>query len=795
MKIKKISCTQFAGVRDRDVTFTDGINVIYGKNETGKSTLVNLLSRTLFQKSQLNGKSDKDFFELYFPSATKDSGIAGDFADGNVTFEVGGTAYTLSKEWGPGSRCSLSTPDGVIRDQGRIDEILRQILLYGEGVYSDMLFPSQRNINSSLQTILDISKKGGAKGTEKTDVRKELTDAISQAFAESDGISVDTIERAIEVKIQEIAGKHWDFDMEAPDRHTGRWSKDVGEILKAYYELEDARAVLEEISRLENEADRAEKDYTDKEAAVQKAEEAYHNFSIFANRLVHKKIISSIDEDLKETAKIRSNWPKLAEELQRAKELRTEKANREIQDQYEAAREINGKIAEIDSYISQNPCPGSADIARVKKAQEKVMALENRLHAINLNAAIHLLNDHRVEIVSLHTGEALQPHDGAVSIVEPVRITIPGAAEIVLSPANVDVEEVEREIGEQKKIIAEIFSKFKVETPDALENLAKKIDDAKRDADSVDRRLSMLLNGIPFDKLEEKAKAITVFVRSKEDIESGIIEACGSSDIEKFITARETILNGYMERYGSIQELEAMAGGKKKELEKAKESIRNDKDIPEEYLYITDPDTYLKKLKTDLENKRRLREDALTAKTAAASRLESYKERISDDPAEDARQAERAFHEQKALLSHWRHIEEVFRCQKEKIHGDPMQGIADSFARYLDIISGGRVSSEFPEAGKLNMSIYSGNKLLDYGKLSEGTKETVSLAFRLAVLDHLFPEGGGIIVFDDPFTDMDVDRAIQACGLLRECADRHQVIFLTCREEYMDMLGGNHIQI
>lgn len=93
------------------------------------------------------------------------------------------------------------------------------------------------------------------------------------------------------------------------------------------------------------------------------------------------------------------------------------------------------------------------------------------------------------------------------------------------------------------------------------------------------------------------------------------------------------------------------------------------------------------------------------------------------------------------------------------------------------------------------MSIYSENRLLDYGKLSEGTKETVSLAFRLAVLDHLFPEGGGVIVFDDPLTDMDADRAAQSCELIRECAKQHQVIFLTCREEYLDMLSGRVVKI
>lgn len=51
MKIKNLSCTQFAGVRDRTISFSDGINVVYGKNESGKSTMANLIARTLFQKA------------------------------------------------------------------------------------------------------------------------------------------------------------------------------------------------------------------------------------------------------------------------------------------------------------------------------------------------------------------------------------------------------------------------------------------------------------------------------------------------------------------------------------------------------------------------------------------------------------------------------------------------------------------------------------------------------------------------------------------------------------------------
>ncbi len=788
MKITNISCTQFAGVRDRNVSLADGINVIYGKNESGKSTLVNLLSRTLFQNARLDRRSDKDFFELYFPGAKKGSNITGDFADGKITFETENGTYTLSKEWGSDSRCTLSTPDGVIRDQGRIDEILKEALLYGEGVYSDMLFSSQRNTDVSLQTILDASKK--------TDAKQEIVDAVSQAFSESDGISVDAIEQAIMAKIDEIAGKHWDFDREEPVRKAGRWSNGLGEILKAYYALEDAKAVLEEISRLESEADRAAGDYTDKDNAARIAEEAYNKFNTFASRLAvqseRKKAIDRIDKELLKIAEVLANWPKLTEDLEKAKALQTEKASRDLLDKYEAAKAIHAELTELKKYIPPYQ-PTDDEIMQVKTAQRGISSLENKLCGMNITAAINMLGGNNVEITSVRTGETVNITEGLASITEAVKISVPGVMEMQLSPADVDVSAIEEKLAEQQEIVDKILSKYKVETLAELEQLAKTINDTKSKIETANSRLEMLLGSTTYKELETAATAITASVRTKDEIDGDVLSVCGSNDIARFITAKETIVDGYVFEHVSINDLKAKAFDLEVELKKAKDSVSGAEGIPAEYLSITDPDAHLESLQNDLKFKQSLRETALTSKTAAASKLESYKETISGDPMADVEKAGRIFDEQKALLNHWLHIADVFKAQKENIHDNPMQDIADRFTHYLSIISSGKISSEFPEADKLNMNIYSDNRLLDYGKLSEGTKETVSLAFRLAVLDHLFSDGGGVIVFDDPFTDMDADRTAQSCELIKECAKQHQVIFLTCREGYLDMLGGNKI--
>ena len=64
---------------------------------------------------------------------------------------------------------------------------------------------------------------------------------------------------------------------------------------------------------------------------------------------------------------------------------------------------------------------------------------------------------------------------------------------------------------------------------------------------------------------------------------------------------------------------------------------------------------------------------------------------------------------------------------------------------------------ELPDTNRLDMKIYSSNRHIDFDKFSEETKETVSLASRL----------------------------------VKETAERHQIIFLTCREEYAYLLVGN----
>lgn len=789
MKFKNISCTQFAGIRDTDISFRDGINIIYGKNESGKSTLVNLISRTLFQNVKLDGRSNKDFLDLYFPSAMKNGGAVGDFIDGKLSFEAEDGTYTLSKEWGADARCTLSAPNGVIRSQQQIDEILHKALVYGEGVYSDMLFPSQRNADASLQTLLDASKK--------TDAKQEISDAVTMAFAESGGVSIDAIGQAIENKIREIEGLHWDCEKSVPVKRSGRWARDLGEILKAYYDYLDAQTVLDNIADLEARADSAVAEYNGHNDAFCRAETEFEVFGKYAKRLTaeseRREKIAGLNAEIKKYSEVLVEWPELEKSLESAKKLCAEKTNRIIFDKYSAAKRLADGINEYQSRLDGVKCPSDEEILTVRNEQRRYSVLENKLCGMNITAKLNMLNGHNAVIKSIRTGEVLNL-DESMTIDEAVSITVPNVMEISLSPADTDTEEIKKQLDASKAAIDEVYGKYDVNSVEEMESRSREYRAAYDKIENAKNRLSVLLDGTTLDELSAQAEGITD-IRETQDIDSDILKLCGNMDITRFIAQRETQISLYEREYVSRETLKNNILSKTDTLNKEKETDKEAEGIPEEYLNLVNPDAHLAMLKNEVDGARKLREDALSEKAAALGRLEAYREGLDGDPAERVHRAERKFKEQEELLKHWKHIETVFRQKKDELSDNPMQDIAEQFASYLMQISGGRVSSEFTEQDKLSMNIYTSDRLLDYGKLSEGTKETVFLAFRLAALDHLFPSGGGVIVLDDPFTDMDPERTARSCELLKEFAKRHQVIFLTCKEEYASMLGGNEIRV
>jgi uncharacterized protein YhaN len=81
------------------------------------------------------------------------------------------------------------------------------------------------------------------------------------------------------------------------------------------------------------------------------------------------------------------------------------------------------------------------------------------------------------------------------------------------------------------------------------------------------------------------------------------------------------------------------------------------------------------------------------------------------------------------------------------------------------------------------------------GGLSRGTAEQLYLALRLGLVEHFADEAEPLpIAMDEILVNFDPDRAARAARSIEALARRHQVLYLTCRDD-VALAGDLHIDL
>lgn len=109
MKIKYINIRNFGQFHNRQFTFSPGLNVVYGENESGKTTLHTFLVSMLFGMEKARGRGAKrDNYTQYEPWNSAS------FYSGEMDFEVGGKPFHLERNFYHKEKQSvlINTEDG-----------------------------------------------------------------------------------------------------------------------------------------------------------------------------------------------------------------------------------------------------------------------------------------------------------------------------------------------------------------------------------------------------------------------------------------------------------------------------------------------------------------------------------------------------------------------------------------------------------------------------------------------------------------------------------------------------------
>ena len=193
MKIRELHLKNFGKFSDEKITFHDGVNLFYGENESGKTTVHTFIKSMLFGLERGRGRAAvNDTFSLYEPWNNPN------YYSGKMKFESGGKIFSLERTFDKYSKkASL-----ICEDDGEEFSIVHgdlEVLLGGldETSYEDTIAIGQMKVEpnqtlaASLQSYAtnyyttgngDINLNGALNllNTRKKDVEKEIREILQE---------------------------------------------------------------------------------------------------------------------------------------------------------------------------------------------------------------------------------------------------------------------------------------------------------------------------------------------------------------------------------------------------------------------------------------------------------------------------------------------------------------------------------------------------------------------------------------------------------------------------------------
>lgn len=212
--IKSVYIESFGGIKDKEIIFNDGVNVIYGGNEAGKTTVCAFIKAMLYgmdagRKNDIRTVARK----RYMPADGK-------YMSGSMDI----SHYRISRVFGKTAKEDVISITDLNSGEKVSGDIGEQLPCVGEKAFSDLLFME------SYST--------------KTTVGGEVADRLSESVGDSG--SYETALKILDSERKRISGKK---GVDAYEREISELKNDLCGVQKNYSEYLQNCALLKEKKR------------------------------------------------------------------------------------------------------------------------------------------------------------------------------------------------------------------------------------------------------------------------------------------------------------------------------------------------------------------------------------------------------------------------------------------------------------------------------------------------------------------------------------------------------------------
>lgn len=794
MKILLIRLHPFGGVADRTCVFDDGMNVIEGPNEFGKSTLNNALWQGLFTPTNLPPVGLKKAMGRWYPRP------GGDHSRVTLEFESAGQKWTLQKTWGA-SASSIIQPKGgaAIADPANVQEKLLELVHRNEATWRHVLFVGQAQLARTMQDLKDQSKE-----------IDDIQPLIVGAAAIPGDISPDKLAAAIDERIEGHFSR-WDIITEGPENGRGidnPWANKIGPQLAAYYAMETVRRDLKNVRSYEEQVD----EVNTKIIGLQSKIEVDMEFVTtgcglkdgLASRGGLEEKIQRLGGEQTALKAVLVDWPG-ADKVISGKEAELEGVKTTLQalaDELKSAKKradaeqlrlAHGKLVEAReawndeaTKLSESKAVLAESLAELRRLEKDISDFRIKIEAQKLSAKIEsatptsfviVRGTNAPEPLTLTAAAAWEGQADGKLIVELREVKI--SVESGTGDMNALFVQLETVIQRRQETLEELGQKSLSSVEAADINHQKIVRDEKHKKELY----TVALVGRTVEEWAVEIAALGALpeTRSVATLETEHATAVRNEakltfEIQK---EQEKIVNWTTE-HTDLDTLMTKILAKTGELNAAKLELDGLPPLPAGFSSVAD---YLKVLREKENRQSELEGDLSTLKLEQATQTGRAPGHTAEELRDELESKEREFQRKQAIGQALLRIREKFHeVVASSGAEDPMQGLATAVAGHFKNLTCGRYDGVKLD-GTTPVEIR-GQLVLEAALLSQGTLGSLALATRLALAELYLVGMQGFLVLDDPFTDMDPDRRHAAEHCLREFAKQRQVLFFTCHPEH-----------
>lgn len=817
MIINSINLKNFRKFKDNEFAFTSGLNIVFGPNESGKSTLISAILYGLFGDASSKSKeilSLKRWKTDEFPCI-------------KLKLSGGKENVDLIRDFnGKDNKFFSNLTNSSITSKDKIkDQMLEFCGFENDKLYKESAAIEQGRINADLKVIGEY-----------------LIKALMGVQANPNKLKKSLEEEILELK----------KGLKSLAKNPGKIALLNDKIQKNQQTLETLReqvnnarnAIVQlpklkgELTKIENEEIAVQTDYDSINPYFKKLKKYNDTHGLIEQKQAKQK---QLDEEKKKIDKLAVEISSIEEKLVKGdyqvakniKQLITDQENEQVVNS-EKSKKLN-KIKKLEEQIHIHNKDLSKRVLITLEEYDEVHNLFNEvktLESVLSNNRINFKIDPVKNIIGTLGADDLEKEINTNKIIEGTfnaQFNLEITDVLKLSIEKEDLKEKLDDLNQKRTILKKTLDDYKVKDIPGIAELLKNRIEIEQKIKELAMEIKVELSSDTFDSLKESLE------NSSKNLEKSNIQILeqrtkiNNADVEKIIeeyenyeTAlkikQETLLSVSEGR--SIQQINLEVEETSNDLKEKSRELKKvliDLEVLEEDLSL-EVKTSLKKLESDEEKEQFLEEktDETDKKLRSFPNakidirddinrcevdLENVpgEETLSDIEEEIVNDTNEIDRLQKRL-----DIIETAKSILEEAQNAQIQETFDSsitsISKTINQISSNRykeiqldiLNSEIPN---IAIRVPETNDFVSCEELSQGTIDMIYLASRIVFANMLSENKNPPILLDEPFYKFDIDRFKKGLEVLEKLSELNQIIIFTCYKEYLKIKKANIIKL